>query len=447
MSSATTTNNVQQRVQVINLLPTARRNSRKKMRLACVPCAKSKQGCDALRPCTRCVKKGTPELCLDKEGRVGAEVPVEVATPVNPNLDGATSTGALPAMAVVTDQHQHHQQQQCKTATAIPVPASIVPSMMLPAKRRRASISSGNHDNSLSPPVSKMQKKSAASSSMQTIPISVLEPSFCNSSVSSSIILHKGEEFDDEDDDAGGMLSLGGDHDHHHHHDHFMGDDFLQDELMPLALVSLIPHEPDLRPGFSVYHLLYQQPCSAAYGRICRSVIENISPMVMEDFIVRSGKWVPFWKIYESAILDEVVLDIQNKMISAALDVSGEPDKILTIVSSQSFDENLNQLMTRNYSQGIIQVCSVVDLTVEEKESLSSAFGIATADIESADIAFTKTGLSVTMTGIVPTMFVNERMTQLMCMSPASLIELVRDLWRIRITPQNMNRKATPLWK
>jgi hypothetical protein len=134
-------------------------------------------------------------------------------------------------------------------------------------------------------------------------------------------------------------------------------------------------------------------------------------------------------------------------MIQSALTVSQDPEKIFSIVSSQSMDDNLNQLMTRNYTQGMFTTCGVTDLTQMERDAISKAFGIASADIESADIAFMQSKLSVSMSGIIPTMRVNERMTQLLCMSPTSLVELVYDLWRLRVQPHNLLRKATPLWK
>jgi hypothetical protein len=42
-------------------------NCRRKIRCACYPCVKAKRGCDLERPCSRCVKKGIPEQCLEKK--------------------------------------------------------------------------------------------------------------------------------------------------------------------------------------------------------------------------------------------------------------------------------------------------------------------------------------------------------------------------------------------
>ncbi len=63
---------------------------KKKVRNACGPCIKSKLRCDVIRPCTRCVKRGTPELCgpardfaddvlvLDHLDEIAANYPVKV---------------------------------------------------------------------------------------------------------------------------------------------------------------------------------------------------------------------------------------------------------------------------------------------------------------------------------------------------------------------------------
>jgi hypothetical protein len=42
-------------------------NHRRKVQCACYPCVKAKRGCDLERPCSRCVKKGIPEQCLEKK--------------------------------------------------------------------------------------------------------------------------------------------------------------------------------------------------------------------------------------------------------------------------------------------------------------------------------------------------------------------------------------------
>jgi hypothetical protein len=42
-------------------------NHRRKVQCACYLCAKAKRACDLERPCSRCVKKGIPEQCLDKK--------------------------------------------------------------------------------------------------------------------------------------------------------------------------------------------------------------------------------------------------------------------------------------------------------------------------------------------------------------------------------------------
>ena len=42
-------------------------SNRKKVQCACYPCVKAKRGCDLERPCSRCVKKGIPEQCLEKK--------------------------------------------------------------------------------------------------------------------------------------------------------------------------------------------------------------------------------------------------------------------------------------------------------------------------------------------------------------------------------------------
>jgi hypothetical protein len=42
-------------------------SGRKKVRMACVPCSKSKIGCCFQRPCSNCVRKGISEQCCDKK--------------------------------------------------------------------------------------------------------------------------------------------------------------------------------------------------------------------------------------------------------------------------------------------------------------------------------------------------------------------------------------------
>jgi len=42
-------------------------SGRKKVRKACVPCSKSKIGCDFQRPCTNCVRRGVSDQCCDKK--------------------------------------------------------------------------------------------------------------------------------------------------------------------------------------------------------------------------------------------------------------------------------------------------------------------------------------------------------------------------------------------
>jgi hypothetical protein len=187
------------------------------MRLACLPCARAKQGCDALRPCSRCIKKGTPEQCQDKQGRVSAQVPVQLATPVPPITDTEQQT-PLPAIPVSTPNTAKRKHQDNTD-------------LLHPLNKR---LKHEEQDELIDPPLSSEQQP--------------------------------------------------------------------QDELMPLSLVSLIPREPDLTPTFSVYHLLYQQPPSDAYGRILQTIIDNTSPMTLEDFIVRSGKWYILLVIHDQSI-------------------------------------------------------------------------------------------------------------------------------------------------
>jgi hypothetical protein len=162
---------------------------------------------------------------------------------------------------------------QKDVVSAIPVPASVIhvkeEKTELPAKRKRKNSGTSLEDEdtlSIGMPSAKLPK------------LGDISPSTGSSFHFNS----------DEDESQDGMLTIGGGNGVTNEMNAIKD---VQDELMPLALVSLIPQEPDLRPTFSVYHLLYQQPVSDAYGRIAHSVIENISPMVMEEFIIRSGKW------------------------------------------------------------------------------------------------------------------------------------------------------------
>eukprot|EP01138_Halocafeteria_seosinensis_P001434 gb/GECG01001470.1/.p1 GENE.gb/GECG01001470.1/~~gb/GECG01001470.1/.p1 ORF type:complete len:164 (+),score=15.85 gb/GECG01001470.1/:1-492(+) len=50
-------------------MATVSREPSKRVRKACVPCAKSKQKCDEFRPCKRCQVKGTPSRCVDQPSR------------------------------------------------------------------------------------------------------------------------------------------------------------------------------------------------------------------------------------------------------------------------------------------------------------------------------------------------------------------------------------------
>eukprot|EP00475_Leptophrys_vorax_P016974 TRINITY_DN2348_c0_g1_i1.p1 TRINITY_DN2348_c0_g1~~TRINITY_DN2348_c0_g1_i1.p1 ORF type:complete len:661 (-),score=162.15 TRINITY_DN2348_c0_g1_i1:47-2029(-) len=54
--------------------------SRKKVRVACLPCQKHKQKCDAQRPCSKCVARGKPEQCVDRSAHSIASVPLETST-------------------------------------------------------------------------------------------------------------------------------------------------------------------------------------------------------------------------------------------------------------------------------------------------------------------------------------------------------------------------------
>jgi hypothetical protein len=52
---------------------------RKKVKCACIPCMKSKLGCDQARPCSRCVRKKTEHLCVDKNAeQVYEAIPVVI---------------------------------------------------------------------------------------------------------------------------------------------------------------------------------------------------------------------------------------------------------------------------------------------------------------------------------------------------------------------------------
>jgi hypothetical protein len=81
-SSGPNTSSGNSAIQVLNVLP-KKGSSRpiRKMRVACAVCQSNKQKCDAQRPCSRCVAKGKPHLCYDRnQDSISAEA-ADIALP------------------------------------------------------------------------------------------------------------------------------------------------------------------------------------------------------------------------------------------------------------------------------------------------------------------------------------------------------------------------------
>jgi hypothetical protein len=49
-------------------------NKRKKVNCACLPCIKSKSGCDSARPCLKCVKRGIADQCVERVKNRGENI-------------------------------------------------------------------------------------------------------------------------------------------------------------------------------------------------------------------------------------------------------------------------------------------------------------------------------------------------------------------------------------
>eukprot|EP00475_Leptophrys_vorax_P008253 TRINITY_DN1530_c0_g1_i3.p1 TRINITY_DN1530_c0_g1~~TRINITY_DN1530_c0_g1_i3.p1 ORF type:complete len:271 (-),score=35.00 TRINITY_DN1530_c0_g1_i3:63-875(-) len=216
----------EQRVQLVNLLPTARKGMRKKMRLACVPCARAKQGCDALRPCSRCIRKGTPHLCSDREGRPDAAVTVNDLDPVL----SSSKDEPPPIIEVLPKAH-------------VPISAEGLSRILVEGSNKAKAV----------------RKKRKNRSSFH---------SSCG-------------PYDQDDEDASSPVSK---------------------KLKVLKQFETSKpvawEQPQLSACFtayqyfgSIYHLLFRRSIVDEVDKIVSSVSERLSPMLVEDFILHTGKW------------------------------------------------------------------------------------------------------------------------------------------------------------
>jgi hypothetical protein len=80
---------------------------RKKVKNACVPCTRSKLGCDQTRPCRRCLKRGIGDQCIDK----GPLAPVDAIVLEHADMQNIITAQEL-SVAVEDDDNDVDQQEE-----------------------------------------------------------------------------------------------------------------------------------------------------------------------------------------------------------------------------------------------------------------------------------------------------------------------------------------------
>jgi hypothetical protein len=116
----------------------------------------------------------------------------------------------------------------------------------------------------------------------------------------------------------------------------FLSLPFMLEESRETALIHRNVMQ---RNAADIYFLQYEQTPALVYGDILNTVIENSSPMDLDEFVLQNTtKWKIFWKHFATSVHVEKVLTLKEKAVRNCLQVSINPDEVFSKALSLNSD-------------------------------------------------------------------------------------------------------------
>jgi hypothetical protein len=90
-----------------------------------------------------------------------------------------------------------------------------------------------------------------------------------------------------------------------------------------------------------IYFVQYEQTLDKAYADILKMVLENTSPMDLEDFAMHSGKWSIFWRNIARSITHEEAKSFKAQALQTCLSITNSADDLMRQNCSIQVSENI----------------------------------------------------------------------------------------------------------